>query len=52
MLTPSDNDREGEEELQILQYLSTAPYQYDPANHAVPCLDSFPIPGVEGGYSM
>ncbi|KAG9087558.1 hypothetical protein FRC06_002478 [Ceratobasidium sp. 370] len=49
MLVPADNDREGEEELEILQILSTAAYQSDPTNHTVPCLDSFPMPGVEGG---
>ncbi|KAG9123484.1 hypothetical protein FRC07_014881 [Ceratobasidium sp. 392] len=49
MLIPSNSDREGEEELQILQRLSSPPYRDDPANHSVPCLDSFPIPGVELG---
>jgi len=49
MLAPSDEDHEGVEELQILQRFSTATYQSDPANHTVPCIDSFPMPGVEGG---
>lgn len=49
MLAPSDDDREGDEELDILQRLSTSAYESDPTNHVVPCLDSFPIPGVDGG---
>ena len=48
MLAPSDDDHEGVQELGILQRFSTALYESDPANHTVPCLDSFPIPGVEG----
>ncbi|KAG9124820.1 hypothetical protein FRC07_010120 [Ceratobasidium sp. 392] len=49
MIMSSATDREGEEELQILQLLTSPPYRDDPTNHAVPCLDSFPIPDVEGG---
>ncbi|KAG8733113.1 hypothetical protein FRC10_000418, partial [Ceratobasidium sp. 414] len=49
MLALSDADREGEEELQILRYFSSPPFNDNPANHVVPCLDSFPMPGVEGG---
>ncbi|KAG9096220.1 hypothetical protein FS749_008885 [Ceratobasidium sp. UAMH 11750] len=49
MIIPSSVDREGEEEVQILQHLSSSPYREDPTNHTVPCLDSFPIPDVEGG---
>jgi hypothetical protein len=49
MLVPSDDDREGTEELEILQRLSSAAYQSDPTNHTVPCLDSFPMPGIENG---
>jgi hypothetical protein len=49
MLVPASDDREGAEELEILQRLSIDPYQSDPANHAVPCLDSFPIPHVDDG---
>jgi hypothetical protein len=49
MLEPSHEDHEGEEELQIIEHFSTPPYQDDPTNHVVPCLDSFPMPGVEGG---
>ncbi|QRV72189.1 kinase domain protein [Ceratobasidium sp. AG-Ba] len=49
MLAPSDEDREGEDELKILQFFSSSPYSDDPSNHIVPCLDSFPIPGVENG---
>ncbi|QRV87122.1 kinase domain protein [Ceratobasidium sp. AG-Ba] len=49
MLIPSSNDREGDQELEILQHFSSPPLKNDPANHVVPCLDSFPIPDVEGG---
>ncbi|KAG8736951.1 hypothetical protein FRC10_008688 [Ceratobasidium sp. 414] len=49
ILSRSEVDREGEEELQILQHFSSPPQNEDPANHVVPCLDSFPIPGLEGG---
>ncbi|CAE7213346.1 unnamed protein product, partial [Rhizoctonia solani] len=49
MVIPSDDDREGEEELDILQHLSSEPYSANPRNHVVECLDSFPIPGVDGG---
>ncbi|KAG8716783.1 hypothetical protein FRC08_008808 [Ceratobasidium sp. 394] len=49
ILSPSSVDREGEEELQILQHFSSPPYSKNPANHVVPCLDSFPIPDLEGG---
>lgn len=49
IIAPSDDDREGEEELEILQLFSTPPYQSDPTNHTVSCLDTFPVPGVEGG---
>ncbi|KAG8688576.1 hypothetical protein FRC11_005197 [Ceratobasidium sp. 423] len=49
MIIPYDDDREGEEELDILQYLSSEQFTADPTNHAVRCLDSFPIPGVKGG---
>ncbi|KAG9123586.1 hypothetical protein FRC07_014637 [Ceratobasidium sp. 392] len=49
MIIPSGVEHEGEEELCILQLLSSPPHRDDPANHTVPCLDSFPIPDVEGG---
>ncbi|KAF8595496.1 kinase-like protein [Ceratobasidium sp. AG-I] len=49
MIAPSDDDREGEEELALLQHFSTPPHKDNPSNHIVPLLDSFPIPGVEGG---
>ncbi|KAG9094028.1 hypothetical protein FRC06_011262 [Ceratobasidium sp. 370] len=49
ILSPSDIDREGEEELQILQKFSSPPHSDNTANHVVPCLDSFPIPNMEGG---
>ncbi|CAE6361359.1 unnamed protein product [Rhizoctonia solani] len=49
MIIPYDDDQEGEEELDILQHLSSEQCAADPTNHAVRCLDSFPIPGVDGG---
>ncbi|CAE6524467.1 unnamed protein product [Rhizoctonia solani] len=49
MVIPSDDDREGEEELDILRRFSSEPYSANPKNHVVNCLDSFTIPGVDGG---
>ncbi|QRV87097.1 kinase domain protein [Ceratobasidium sp. AG-Ba] len=49
ILTMSEDDREGEQELEILQYFSTSPYNDDSTNHIIPCLDTFPVPDVEGG---
>ncbi|KAF8675678.1 Protein kinase domain [Rhizoctonia solani] len=47
MVIPSDDDREGEEELDIVQHLSSNPYSTDPRNHTVECLDSFAVPGLD-----
>ncbi|CAE6386170.1 unnamed protein product [Rhizoctonia solani] len=49
ILIPSTDDREGEDEYEVLQYFSSDSIKDDPANHVVPCYDSFPIPGVENG---
>lgn len=49
MVVPA-NDNEGKDECALLQYFSTPSLRSDPSNHVVPCLDSFPIPGVESGY--
>lgn len=49
MIVPSDDDREGEQELEILQRFSSDQYAANPANHTVQCLESFPMPGVDGG---
>ncbi|QRV72144.1 Tyrosine kinase specific for activated [Ceratobasidium sp. AG-Ba] len=49
ILTMSEDDREGEQELEILQYFSTSPYNNDSTNHIIPCLDTFSVPDVEGG---
>ncbi|KAF8596711.1 kinase-like protein [Ceratobasidium sp. AG-I] len=49
MIAPADDDKEGDEELEILEHFSAEPHKSDSRNHVVPCLDSFPIPGVEGG---
>ncbi|KAJ1308133.1 hypothetical protein OPQ81_003853 [Rhizoctonia solani] len=40
---------EGEDELAILQHFASPTLKDDPANHIVPCLDSFPIPDAELG---
>jgi hypothetical protein len=49
MIIPTEDDREGEEELEIVRHLSSEQYLADSTNHTVPCLDSFPMPGVERG---
>ncbi|KAG8724770.1 hypothetical protein FRC09_014406 [Ceratobasidium sp. 395] len=49
IISPSAVDREGEDELQILQTFSSPPYRDDSTNHTVPYLDSFPIPDDESG---
>ncbi|QRV72162.1 Tyrosine kinase specific for activated [Ceratobasidium sp. AG-Ba] len=49
ILIPSPHDRNGAEEVEILQYFSSDELKSDPANHAVPCLDTFPIPDEPGG---
>ncbi|CAE6438326.1 unnamed protein product [Rhizoctonia solani] len=41
---------EGEDELAVLQLFSKPPLKENPANHVVPCLDTFPIPGKESGH--
>ncbi|ELU36548.1 Pkinase domain-containing protein [Rhizoctonia solani AG-1 IA] len=48
MLIPRQG--EGENELPILQLFSSASLKDDPANHVVPCLETFPIPGDEPGH--
>lgn len=50
MVVPGQDNREGEDELAILRYFSSPPLKDDPSNHVVPCLDSFPIPGVGSGH--
>lgn len=49
MLIPSPDDREGEEELEVVRHFSSPAFKDKPTNHVVPCLDTFPIPDVEGG---
>ncbi|KAJ1303178.1 hypothetical protein OPQ81_011377 [Rhizoctonia solani] len=46
---PSSEDRNGLEEIEILQRFSSPEFKDDPSNHVVPCLDVFPIPDVPGG---
>jgi hypothetical protein len=50
MLAPSHRKQKDLEELDLLQHFSTSPFKDDSSNHVVPCLDSFPIPGVEGCF--
>ncbi|KAL5637298.1 hypothetical protein ACGC1H_001067 [Rhizoctonia solani] len=45
--TPSG---EAKHEYELLQRFSSPPLANDPSNHVVPCLDSFPIPGVDSGF--
>ncbi|CAE6508801.1 unnamed protein product [Rhizoctonia solani] len=49
MLRPQQG-REGRDELAILQHFAMPALRDDPANHVVPCLDTFPIPGEESGH--
>ncbi|KAG8719280.1 hypothetical protein FRC08_003230 [Ceratobasidium sp. 394] len=49
ILILSPDDRNGAEEVEILQYFSSDALKNDPENHVVPCLDTFPIPDVPGG---
>ncbi|CAE6461030.1 unnamed protein product [Rhizoctonia solani] len=49
MIIPSTDDREGTGELAVLQHFSSPSLKNHPANHIVPCLDSFPIPGTDHG---
>jgi hypothetical protein len=46
---PSGEDRNGLEEIEILQHFSSPEFKDDPSNHIVPCLDVFPIPDVSEG---
>lgn len=48
VITPQEGG-EGEHEYALLKYFSEQPLKDDPANHVVPCLDDFPIPGVDSG---
>lgn len=45
----SSEDRNGFDEIEILQRFSSAEFKGDPSNHVVPCIDVFPIPDVPGG---
>ncbi|KAF8668560.1 Protein kinase domain [Rhizoctonia solani] len=40
---------QGENELAVLSHFSSPDLRSHPDNHVVPCLDSFPIPGIESG---
>ncbi|KAH7332949.1 kinase-like domain-containing protein [Rhizoctonia solani] len=48
MLVPEEGG-EGENELPVLQYFSAPALRDNLSNHVVPCLDTFPIPGVDNG---
>ncbi|KAB5590966.1 hypothetical protein CTheo_5582 [Ceratobasidium theobromae] len=54
MILPSAEYPVGDDqsEVKILQYLSSPELRSDTRNHAVPYLDSFPIPGVSGGIFL
>ncbi|CAE6430797.1 unnamed protein product [Rhizoctonia solani] len=49
MLVPPTEGDEGKNEYALLKYFSSPSLKDDPDNHVVPCLDSFPIPGVSSG---
>ncbi|KAG9084247.1 hypothetical protein FRC06_004154, partial [Ceratobasidium sp. 370] len=49
MVVPSMKSKAGRDELEIIQRFSGGDFAEDPRNHVVPCLDTFPIPDVEGG---
>ncbi|KAG8683744.1 hypothetical protein FRC11_013132, partial [Ceratobasidium sp. 423] len=49
MIVTSDEGGEGEHEYALLQHFSEPALRNDPSNHVVPCLDAFPIPGVDTG---
>ncbi|KAG8724769.1 hypothetical protein FRC09_014405 [Ceratobasidium sp. 395] len=49
ILIPSPEDRNGAEEVKILEHFSSDVLKGDKENHVVPCLDTFPIPDVPGG---
>ncbi|KAG8715163.1 hypothetical protein FRC08_010911 [Ceratobasidium sp. 394] len=49
MLVPSTKSKAGYYELEIIQRFSEGDFADDPRNHVVPCLDTFPIPDIEGG---
>ncbi|CAE6438512.1 unnamed protein product [Rhizoctonia solani] len=45
----TSTEGEGEHEYALLKHFSESPLRGDPSNHVVPCLDSFPIPGIDAG---
>ncbi|KAG8683528.1 hypothetical protein FRC11_013456, partial [Ceratobasidium sp. 423] len=49
MLVPPVEGNEGKNEYALLQYFSSSSLKDHPDNHVIPCLDSFPIPGVSSG---
>lgn len=49
LLQPSPDDRDGAEEVEILERFSSGEFKDSPQNHVVPCLDTFPIPDIPGG---
>ncbi|KAF8601643.1 hypothetical protein BDV93DRAFT_524593 [Ceratobasidium sp. AG-I] len=53
-LLPSTDDSgdDGDKELKIVQYLSSKDLTLDPRNHAMPYLDSFPIPDTPDGIFL
>ncbi|KAJ1306322.1 hypothetical protein OPQ81_011019 [Rhizoctonia solani] len=49
MVVTAAEGGEGKHECALLKHFSEPPLGDDPSNHVVPCLDSFPIPGVDTG---
>ncbi|CAE6391248.1 unnamed protein product [Rhizoctonia solani] len=49
MLVPPIEGNEGKNEFTLLKLFSSPPLKQHPENHIVPCLESFPIPGVSSG---
>ncbi|CAE6519105.1 unnamed protein product [Rhizoctonia solani] len=49
MLAPPTEGNEGKNEFALLKCFSSPPLKDHPENHIVPCLDSFPIPGISSG---
>ncbi|KAG9092645.1 hypothetical protein FRC06_011851, partial [Ceratobasidium sp. 370] len=49
MVLPSTQTKEGHQEVEILQRFSSGDLANNPANHVVPCLDTFPVPDIDGG---
>ncbi|CUA67659.1 hypothetical protein RSOLAG22IIIB_07506 [Rhizoctonia solani] len=49
MIVPTE-EGEGLDEYDLLKHYSTPTLRKHLSNHVVPCLDSFPIPGIDSGH--